>query len=150
MRKLFEEVRSCPEINDLNGDELFPNDVKNFDGSVLKDEFIYTLLNREEFTMTRTEISNVCDVMLNISGKDKREAIDLDELQYSYVQYLKYHEGVEARVIDLLEKFKLAIAKKLETQEALDELIAALELKSSDSKLTVSDLKNELDDKRGI
>ena len=30
--------------------------------------------------MTRSEISNVCSLMLNISGKDKREVIDLDEL----------------------------------------------------------------------
>ena len=91
--------------------------MKQFDGSVTKDDFIYTLLNKEEFTMTRTEISNVCDMMLNISGKDKREVIDLDEIQYSYAQYLKYYEGIEARIIDLLEKFKLSIAKKLETQE---------------------------------
>ena len=32
----------------------------------------------------------------------------------------------------------------------MNELIAALELKSSDSKLTITDLKNELDDRRGI
>lgn len=117
MRKMFEEVRSTPDFNDFNGEDIFPNDVKQFDGSVLKDEFIYTLLNKEQFTMTRTEISNVTTLMLNISGKDKREVIDLDEIQYSYSQYLKYYEGIEARVIDLLEKFKLSISKKLDTQE---------------------------------
>ena len=95
-------------------------------------------------------MSNVTELMLNITGKDKREAIDLDELQYSYAQYLKYYEGIEARVVDLLEKFKLSISKKLETQDQLNELVAALELKSSDSKLTIADLKNELDDRRGI
>ena len=100
--------------------------------------------------MTRSEISNVCDLMLNISGKDKREVIDLDEIQYSYSQYLKYYEGIEARIVDLLEKFKLSISKKLDSQEQLDELVAALELKSSDSKITIADLKNELGDRRGI
>ena len=32
----------------------------------------------------------------------------------------------------------------------MDELVAAIELKSSDSKITIADLKNELDDRRGI
>ena len=41
MRKMFEEVRSSPDLSEFNGEELFPTDVKQFDGSVLKDEFIY-------------------------------------------------------------------------------------------------------------
>ena len=83
MRKLFEELRTS-EIESINDEQLFSDEAKQFDGSVLKEEFIYQILNREEFTLTRSEVSNVAEMMLNITGKDKREAIDLDELQYSY------------------------------------------------------------------
>jgi len=44
MRKLFEEARG-QSIEELNGEGLFKDDVKNFDGTVQKDEVIYTLLN---------------------------------------------------------------------------------------------------------
>ena len=50
MRKLFEEMRVAEELNDFTSEDLFDDDVKGFDGSVHKDEFIYTLLNKEEFT----------------------------------------------------------------------------------------------------
>ena len=40
MRKFFEELRTS-EIDAVNGDQLFSNEVKQFDGSVLKEEFIY-------------------------------------------------------------------------------------------------------------
>jgi len=33
LRKLFEEARRS-HINDLNGEEVFKEDIKNFDGSV--------------------------------------------------------------------------------------------------------------------
>ena len=115
LRKLFEEMRVAEELNDFTSEDLFDDDVKGFDGSVHKDEFIYTLLNKEEFTLTRTEISNVCSLVLNISEKDDRAKIDLEQLQYSYQGYLKYNDLIQSRVIDLLEKFKLAIAKRLET-----------------------------------
>ena len=36
MRKMFEETRA-QFIEELNGDEVFPDDMKNFDGSVNKD-----------------------------------------------------------------------------------------------------------------
>ena len=78
MRKLFEEMRVAEELNDFTSEDLFDDDVKGFDGSVHKDEFIYTLLNKEEFTLTRTEISNVCSLVLNISEKDDRAKIDLE------------------------------------------------------------------------
>ena len=112
---MFEEMRIAEDLNDFTSDELFNDEVKGFDGSVHKDEFIYTFLNKEEFTLTRTEVSNVCALLLNISTKDDKAKIDLEQLQYSYTSYLKYQELIEARVIDLLEKFKLAIAKRLET-----------------------------------
>ena len=112
---MFEEMRIAEDLNDFTSDELFNDEVKGFDGSVHKDEFIYTFLNKEEFTLTRTEVSNVCALLPNISTKDDKAKIDLEQLQYSYTSYLKYQELIEARVIDLLEKFKLAIAKRLET-----------------------------------
>ena len=55
---MFEEARSL-DIKDLNGDEIFKDNIKNFDGSVKKEDFLYSLLNKEEFTLTRTEISNI-------------------------------------------------------------------------------------------
>lgn len=55
MRKLFEEAR-FNHITDLNGYELFTDDVKNFDGTVQKEEFAYSLLNHEKLTLTRTEV----------------------------------------------------------------------------------------------
>ena len=63
---------------------------------------------------------------------------------------MKYHGLVEARVIDLLEKFKLIIAKKLETQEEVDDLVNSIHLKSNESKVTIADLKYEMEDRRGI
>ena len=127
MRKMFEEMRVADEINEFTSDLLFDDDVKGFDGSVHKDEFIYTILNKEEFTLTRSEVSNVCNLLLNINVKDEKAKIDLEQLQYSYSSYLKYYELIEARVIDLLEKFKLSIAKKLETQEEVDNLIPMID-----------------------
>ena len=50
----------------------------------------------------------------------------------------------------MLEKFKLSIAKKLETQEEVDNLISAIDLHSDNSKVTIKDLKIELEDRRGI
>lgn len=81
MRKLFEEMRVSEDLNDFTSEELFGDEVKGFDGSVQKDEFIYTILNKEEFTLTRTEVSNVCELVLNISiFKDDKEKIDLEQL----------------------------------------------------------------------
>ena len=90
MRKMFEEMRIADDLNDFTSELLFNEEVKGFDGSVHKDEFIYTFLNKEEFTLTRTEVSNVCALMLNISAKDEKAKIDLEQLQYSYTSYLKY------------------------------------------------------------
>lgn len=150
MKKMFEEMRMAEDLSDFTSEDLFNDEVKGFDGSVHKDEFIYTLLNKEEFTLTRTEVSNVCELVLNISQKDDKAKIDLEQLQYSFTSYLKYYELIEARVIDLLEKFKLAIAKKLETQDEVDNLINSIDLHSDASKVTVKDLKVELEDRRGI
>ena len=80
MRKMFEEMRVADEINEFTSDLLFDDDVKGFDGSVHKDEFIYTILNKEEFTLTRSEVSNVCNLLLNINVKDEKAKIDLEQL----------------------------------------------------------------------
>lgn len=78
IRKLFEESRAN-HIHEINGDDLLHNVVKNLDGSVKKEDFINAILNRTEFTLTRTEIANICTLMLNIS-KDDNNNIDVDEL----------------------------------------------------------------------
>lgn len=56
--KLFEEARTL-EIADLNGDEIFKDVLRNFDGSIKKDDFLYALLNKDGFTFTRSEILNL-------------------------------------------------------------------------------------------
>ena len=139
LRKLFDEMRMAQDLNDFTSDDLFSDDVKQFDGSVHKDEFVYTLLNREEFTLTRSELSNLSTLLMLGGAKQKAErgAIDLDELQFSYTSYLKVHELVEARVVDLLEKFKLSIVKKLESDEDIEGLMCAIELKANESKVTI-------------
>ena len=85
---------------------MFKDSLRNFDGTINKDDFIYTILNRTEFTLTRTEVSNICTLLLNINRNDNNQ-IDVDELQFSYRSYLKYYELIESRIIDLLEKLKL-------------------------------------------
>lgn len=47
MRKLFEEIRTSGEIGEINSENLFKNEIRNHDGTVHKDEFVYTLLNTE-------------------------------------------------------------------------------------------------------
>lgn len=111
LRKLFEEVRRSPDLTDLNSDDIFGQEVRTFSGEVHKDDFIYVVLDKEQFTLTRSEASNICDLMTNITGKD--QAVDIDEMQYSLQSYLKYYELIEKRVIDLLEKIKLAIVKRI-------------------------------------
>jgi hypothetical protein len=58
---------------------------------------------------------------MNINRDDKGN-VDIDELQFSYKSYLKYYELMEARILDLLEKFKLSITKKIEDLDELDDL----------------------------
>lgn len=60
--------------------------------------------------------------------------------------YLKYYELIEKRVVDLLEKIKLAIVKKLETNEEVDELIEAITDRCVDSKILRSDLRLVMED----
>jgi hypothetical protein len=60
LRKMFEEVRASPDLRDINGYDIFGQEVRTFTGEVHKDDFIYVILDKEEFTMTRTEASNIC------------------------------------------------------------------------------------------
>lgn len=78
LRKLFEEARSL-DIKELNGEDIFKDSIKNFDGSVKKEDFLYCLLDKVEFTLTRSELSNIQTLMLNITKSDSSN-IDIDEL----------------------------------------------------------------------
>jgi hypothetical protein len=98
LRKLFEEFRMACEsgeikgsgVHELNGDNIFKDHQKGFDGGVRKDDFVYTLLENELFTLDRAEISNIASLWLNISERNDKGWIDLEELQFSYKSYMKY------------------------------------------------------------
>jgi len=47
MRKLFEEFRCSPDLDDFTSDDLFKTEDKAFDGSVHKDDFVYLFLDKE-------------------------------------------------------------------------------------------------------
>lgn len=63
---------------------------------------------------------------------------------------MKYYELIEARIVDLLEKFKLAVCKKLDTDEQIEELASAIDERAVDSKVTAADLRELMEDQRGI
>src|SRR5437764_275023 len=69
LRKLFEESRAC-HIEELNSDDLFKETMRNFDGSIKKEDFIFAIMNKVEYSMTRTEITNICTLLLNINRND--------------------------------------------------------------------------------
>lgn len=79
MRKLFEELRTASELGAINGEELFSTDIRNHDGTVHKDEFVYRLLNVEQLTLTRTEVFYIVDLMTTIFTNEKPN-VDIDEL----------------------------------------------------------------------
>ena len=72
--------------------------------------------------------------MLDIN-RDDQGRIDVDELQFSFKSYIKYYELIEQRIVDLLEKFKISIIKKLELQDIVLEVVAEIEQKCEDSKM---------------
>ena len=79
LRKLFDEARAS-ELQELNGEsEIFREMPKNYDGTLKKDDFIYAILNTRNFTLTRTEISNIFALLL-ANGKGDQGGIDLEEL----------------------------------------------------------------------
>ena len=124
-------------------------DVKNFDGSVQKDEVMYSLLNSDKFSMTRIEISQIIALMLDIN-RDDQGRVDIDEIHFSYKSYIKYYELIEQRIIDMLEKFKLSISKKFENQEDVDEFVAEIESKATESKISATELREIIEDRHGI
>ena len=69
--------------------------------------------------------------------------MDIDEIQAGFNAYLKYNDLIEKRIIDLLEKFRIAINKQLETDDDIYELIDAIEGRASESKILIADLKTE-------
>lgn len=148
MRKLFEEARAN-DIDELNSSKIFPDEHKYFDGTVNKDEVAYQLLNAEQFTLTRSEVGSVILLMANIS-RDDGGKVDVDELHFSYVSYLKYYEVIEQRVVDILEKVKICVSKKIDSIEQLLMLTADLESKATDSKVPLLELRMLFEDQHGI
>jgi hydroxymethylpyrimidine pyrophosphatase-like HAD family hydrolase len=148
LRKLFEETR-VNSISELNGEEIFNEDKKNFDGTVQKEEVLFALLNNEKFSLTRIEISNILQLMLDIN-RDDEGRVDVDELHFSFKSYVKYYELVEQRIIDLLEKFKISITKKFELQDLINEFVAEIENKSNESKIQMIELREIIEDRHGI
>ena len=69
MRKLFEEARAYG-IEELNGESLFKDEIKNYYGQVQKDEFVYAFLNNQQFSLTRIDISQIVALMLDINRDD--------------------------------------------------------------------------------
>lgn len=53
-------MRASPDLRDLNGEEIFGQEVRTFTGEVAKDDFIFCILDKEQFTLTRTEANNIC------------------------------------------------------------------------------------------
>jgi len=148
LRKLFEEARASG-IEELNGESIFKDEIKNFDGTVQKEEVIYSLLNNQQFSLTRVEVAQIVQLMLDIN-RDDQGKVDVDELHFSYRSYIKYYELIEQRIVDMLEKFKISIVKKLELQDLVLELAADIESKADDSKMAVIELREILEDRNGI
>jgi len=82
LRKLFAEARSL-SLTELNGEPIFKEDQKNFDGSIQKDVFVSTMLNSEDMALTRIEVSSIVNLLLDINRDDKGK-VDVDELHFSY------------------------------------------------------------------
>lgn len=115
-----------------------------------KEDFIYTLLESEIFTLDRKEISNIASLMLNISERNDKGWIDLEELQNSYNTYISRQLLIEARIVDLFEKFKLCIIKKCTELDQFEALAADIQARAVDSKINITDLKSILEDQYGI
>ena len=110
---------------------------------------MYSLLNSDKFSMTRIEISQIIALMLDIN-RDDQGRVDIDEIHFSYKSYIKYYELIEQRIIDMLEKFKLSISKKFENQEDVDEFVAEIESKATESKISATELREIIEDRHGI
>jgi hypothetical protein len=58
-------------------------------------------------------------LMLNIN-RDDQGRVDIDEMHFSFKSYIKYYELIEQRIIDLLEKFKISIMKRMEGEDSVE------------------------------
>lgn len=47
LRKFFEEIRASPDLRDINGYDIFGQEVRTFTGEIHKDDFIYVILDKE-------------------------------------------------------------------------------------------------------
>jgi hypothetical protein len=135
-------------LTEINGEPLFKDEMKNFDGSVNKDDVVYTLLNSELLSLTRSEVGSIIQIVSDINRSDLGK-IDVDEMHFSFQSYLKYYEIIEQRVVDMLEKFKISASKSIKTEEELMNMIADLESKADDSKVALIDLQQVMD-KHGV
>ena len=87
--------------------------------------------------------------MLNIN-RDDQGRVDIDELHFSFKSYIKYYELIEQRIIDLLEKFKISVLKRMEGEDSVQELTANIESKSKDSKISLLEFREIIEDRHGI
>lgn len=70
LRKLFEEARQA-NIQEINGEsDIFKEMPKNHDGTIKKDDFVYAIMNSKEFTLTRTEIAQVSQLVVAQKGQE--------------------------------------------------------------------------------
>jgi hypothetical protein len=88
-------------------------------------------------------------LLLDINRDDKGR-VDIDELHFSYQSYIKYYELIEQRIVDLLEKFKISVVKKFELDDLVNEFVVEIEKKSEDSKISIADLRDIIEDRHGI
>ena len=87
--------------------------------------------------------------MLDIN-RDDQGKVDIDELHFSFKSYNKYYELIEQRIVDMLEKFKLSISKKFELDDLINEFVAEIESKATDSKISIIELREIIEDRHGI
>jgi len=53
---------------ELNGDAVFHDHQKEFDGAVRKDDFVYTLLEKEIFTLDHAKVVNIASLIINVTN----------------------------------------------------------------------------------
>jgi hypothetical protein len=94
-------------------------------------------------------VASIVHLMMNIN-RDDQGKIDIDELHFSYKSYIKYYELIEQRILDMLEKFKLSISKKFEVPDLILEFVAEVEQRSRDSKISMIEFREILEDRHGI
>lgn len=150
LRKLFEEARSA-NLSTINGEsEIFIEIPKNYDGTVKKDDFVYTILNNKAFSLTRTEIAHVTSlIVLPREAKSTKttdgNSVDLEELNRSYRSYLTHYQTVEGSIHDLLERIYYSVNRRITDKDQYEEFVSQIEAKAAESKIAVSELRDIFD-----